>query len=509
MQKINRFWIKLITVIAIIVFSMLAIMNVCVTGYFKTTYAEFTYFRIDYFWISLPFIALIIWLACLIQRRVGFEKASGKILVSILFMFAFMWGIGWILMSKSTPVADRYYVSTIAHQFINGDYSAYDTAKYLFWYPYQTGIVACIELIYRIFGAGNFTAVKVVNAAAVGLSFVALYMSAGIMFEDKNKKRIQNLIAILSLGCIAAMFFVTYVYGNLIGMALALWAVYFELRFIKTKKAVNILPAAILVTLAYIVKSNYAIVIVGMVMFLLLDGLKNKKWTTALLAVGVVVCYILGSKGLMAYYSHRADRTLNEGVPKIAWVQMGLKEGWFGYGTYDESTLKIYKKHNFDSEASSKESMEIIGDRLKTFAADPIYGLNFFFEKTALQWCEPTYQSIWESNCARNHYEEVSDFTRNIYTGWMHEALIEFMDIYQSLIWICAAAWVIINRSGLDEKKLLLATIILGGFAFHAFWEAKSQYVLQYFVMLIPYGAAGLSDIVDMINNKFYKNRED
>lgn len=508
MQKINRFWIKLITVIAIVIFCLLAVMNVFVTGYFKTTYAEYTYFRVDYFWIGLPVIALIIWLVAMIQRKVGFEKLSGKIIVSILFFFAFVWGIGWILMSQSTPIADRYYVSTIASQFINGDYSAYDTAKYLFWYPYQTGIVACVELIYRIFGAGNYSAVKVVNAVAVGLSFVAIYMSAGIMFEDKNKKRIQNLTGILSFGCIAAMFFVTYVYGNLIGMALALWAVYFELKFIKTQKAINILPAAILVTLAYIVKSNYAVVIIGMVMFLLLDALKKKKWLTALLAVGVVVCYMLGSKGLMAYYGYRADRPINDGVPKIAWIQMGLKEGWFGYGTYDESTLKLYKKYQYDSEATSKESMIIIKNRLSEFVTDPAYGASFIFEKNALQWCEPTYQSIWESNCANNHYAPVSDFTQNIYTGWMHEVLIEFMDIYQSLIWLCAAVWIVLNRKDVDERKLLLATIILGGVAFHTFWEAKSQYVLQYFVMLIPYGAAGLSNIIDIVNNKFYKNKE-
>lgn len=508
MQKVNRFWIKLITVIAMVVFSMLALMNLLITGYFEDTYGEFTYFRIDYFWIGIPIIAILIWGACLIQRKIGFEKASGKFITLVLFMYAFTWGLGWILMSRSFPVFDRRYVSDIAVQFIKGDYSAYDTAGYLFWYPYQTGIVACIELIYRVVGPGNFNAVKIVNALMVALTFVALYLSAGIMFEGKKQKRIQNLTTFLGFGCIAAMFFVTIVYGNVIGMALAVWAVYFELRFLKTKKAINILPAAILITLAYIVKSNYAVFIIGMVMFLLLDALKSKKWTTALLAVGIVVCYMVGSKGIMSYYSARADRDLNEGIPKVAWIQMGLKEGWFGYGTYDESTLNLYRKFNFDSKMTSKESVRIIGERLNALITDPGYGLNFIFEKNALQWCEPTYQSIWESNCSNNHDGELSELTQNIYVGWRHDLLVEFMDIYQSLIWLCAAVWVIINRKGMDEKKLLLATIVLGGVAFHTFWEAKSQYVLQYFVILIPYAAAGLSDIIDIINKKIYKVKE-
>ncbi len=504
-RKINEFWIRFITWIAIIVFTMLAVMNVLITGYFKTTYAEWTYFRIDYFWLGLPLIALFIWGASAVQRKVGFEKLSGTAIVTFLFTYAFLWGIGWIAMSKSTPIADRWYVSAIAESFIEGDYSWYDTGKYLFWYPYQTGIAACIELIYRLFGAGNYNVVKVVNAVAVAASFVAVYSCTGIIFEEesgatKRTKRIQNIAAVLSFGCIAAMFFVTYVYGNLIGMALALWAVYFELRFLKEHRAVYILPATVLVTLAYIVKSNYAIVIVGMVMFLLLDALRNKKAVTVLLAAAMVVCSVGGSKGLMAYYSHRADRQFNDGVPKIMWVQMGLKEGWFGYGTYDRSTIDIYKKYNYDGALASEEAKEIIGQRLKEFVQDPVYGAGFFFEKTALQWCEPTYQSIWESNCADNHYGEISDFTQNIYTGWLHEVLVIFMDIYQSLIWLCAAAWVILNKNKMNEKKLLLITIILGGFAFHTFWESKSQYVLQYFVMLIPYGAAGLSNIIEIIN---------
>lgn len=509
-KKINGFVIRFITWIAIIVFAMLAFMNVLITGYFKTTYAEWTYFRIDYFWLALPVIAFLVLLMCFVQRRVGLERIPGRIVMLFLFCYVMLWGTGWIIMSKSVPVADRWYVSKIATDFINNNYGWYNAGKYLFWYPYQTGIIAFVELIYKIFGVGNYNAVKLVNVFAVAASFVAVYLSSGIIFEQKDDTqkrtvRIKNLTALLLFGCIAAMFFVTYVYGNLIGMAFALWAVYFELRFLQNHRAVNIIPAAIFIALAYIVKSNYAIVLVGMVMFLLLDALENKKLVTALLAAAVVVCCIGSNKGLMAYYSHRADRQLNEGIPKIMWVQMGLKEGWFGYGTYDGSTVDIYKKCGYDSILTANEGKRIIKERLGEFVKDPIYGISFLFEKTALQWCEPTYQSIWESNCAENHYDEVSDFTENIYTGWLHEALVIFMDIYQSLIWIFAALWVILNRKSMNTKKLLLITIILGGFAFHSFWEAKSQYVLQYFVMLIPYGAAGLSDIIDLVNTRMEK----
>ena len=52
-----------------------------------------------------------------------------------------------------------------------------------------------------------------------------------------------------------------------------------------------------------------------------------------------------------------------------------------------------------------------------------------------------------------------------------------------------------------------MALVILGGFAFHTFWEAKSQYIFPYFVILLPYGAAGISDIVDTMLREWKRMR--
>ena len=49
-----------------------------------------------------------------------------------------------------------------------------------------------------------------------------------------------------------------------------------------------------------------------------------------------------------------------------------------------------------------------------------------------------------------------------------------------------------------DEKNeayyLPLLTFI-GGFVFHFFWEAKCQYTLPYFVLLIPYSVLGMESV--------------
>jgi hypothetical protein len=43
---------------------------------------------------------------------------------------------------------------------------------------------------------------------------------------------------------------------------------------------------------------------------------------------------------------------------------------------------------------------------------------------------------------------------------------------------------------------MLLGTATVGGALFHTFWEAKPQYVLPYFVLLLPYCAMGYSGMV-------------
>lgn len=47
--------------------------------------------------------------------------------------------------------------------------------------------------------------------------------------------------------------------------------------------------------------------------------------------------------------------------------------------------------------------------------------------------------------------------------------------------------------------RLLLPMIFIGGFIFHMFWEAKCQYTVTYFVLLIPYCVKGLMDMTDEI----------
>lgn len=67
------------------------------------------------------------------------------------------------------------------------------------------------------------------------------------------------------------------------------------------------------------------------------------------------------------------------------------------------------------------------------------------------------------------------------------------MNQYQSLIWVCGAWYLWHKRKTLQMEQLLPALAIFGGFLFQLVWEGKSQYILQYFMLALPNGAAGLN----------------
>ena len=47
-------------------------------------------------------------------------------------------------------------------------------------------------------------------------------------------------------------------------------------------------------------------------------------------------------------------------------------------------------------------------------------------------------------------------------------------------------------------EQLFLPMAVLGGFLFHTLWEGKSQYILPYFICMLPCAAAGIAEALEM-----------
>ena len=97
----------------------------------------------------------------------------------------------------------------------------------------------------------------------------------------------------------------------------------------------------------------------------------------------------------------------------------------------------------------------------------------------------------------------------DLYKGERRIVTDKFINVYQSLIYLGVFLFL---GSGLFQKRRItqytIFVVILGGFLFHILWEAKSRYILPYFIMMIPMAAVGLQSCYSGMEMKLHRRRE-
>jgi hypothetical protein len=181
---------------------------------------------------------------------------------------------------------------------------------------------------------------------------------------------------------------------------------------------------------------------------------------------------------------------LGKGVPQVAWLAMGLQESQMAPGWYNRYTINTFKSVHFNAEAASAQALQNIDKRLTYFKKNPSAALDFFAKKALSEWNEPSYESLWVSQ-VKGHMKPVPDFVENVYNGEAGKGLQNYFNMYQQIILIGFLFALINSFRKSNDLFAFLPLIILGGFLYHLLFEAKSQYILVYFVMLVPYAAYG------------------
>lgn len=119
--------------------------------------------------------------------------------------------------------------------------------------------------------------------------------------------------------------------------------------------------------------------------------------------------------------------------------------------------------------------------------------VRFFVSKNATQWSDPLFQGIWLNRVM----QRVSD---TAVPQWVDHflrldgpnLLSSVFNLLQTLVYggLVLWAWMPTNETRKSQEDLL-AVILVGGFVFHTFWEAKSQYTLPYYVLIFPLALLG------------------
>lgn len=266
---------------------------------------------------------------------------------------------------------------------------------------------------------------------------------------------------------------------------------------------------AVCITLAVLLKSFALILLVAQCIVLAVWVLRTGRWK-ALSFVLAAVVMIQGSQwGIRQLYGWRDGQPVNEGSGMLTWAVMGLQSNWEGWrapGWYNNYNWDTYEACGFDHDATVATAKADLQERLARFAADPAYTRNFFLKKTYSQWAEPTYQCFWINQ--NKESDQTTPLMEAVCTDTpLNARIVEWMNQYQSLIWVCGAWYLWHKRKTLQMEQLLPALAIFGGFLFQLVWEGKSQYILQYFMLALPYGAAGLNEMAAALKTRILRLR--
>ena len=185
-------------------------------------------------------------------------------------------------------------------------------------------------------------------------------------------------------------------------------------------------------------------------------------------------------------------------------LKWGFKKVEEHLGWYNGYNRNIYKKNQYDSEKAKDNIKNDLSKTINKLKDNPKYTVEFFYKKIVSQWNNPTFQCFWINNSRRTGTgKEKPAIVKSINGyGKVNKVIFECMNIIQSIILFGATIFMLTNFKKNNIKQLIFAVMFIGGFLFHLIWEAKCQYTITYFVLLIPYSIRGYIQLSNTINKK-------
>lgn len=503
-EKFSRFCAGGVLAAELCFMAILVISAFISTAYVTTGggEGEVLSFSKDNLFINILFCALL-FAALYFLLRIT-QKIPVRAVTAALALWTVIISAAFVCSAKLQPTNDSYIITFFAQQAAKGDYSYYH--EYFRFFPFQLGFALYEELFFRLFNLflpnapEGFAAIslQLLNVIYNAVTFYTLVKISRLLSESE---RVERLTALLLFFCFQPMLFSTFMYGNTPSLAFAALAVWMFLLFRKKEKIKYALLCVLFISIAVLLKLNTLIYVVALSIVSLVLAIKNRSYRS-LLPTLLMIAAVLVLKPLpQKYYEAKMGEELGSGIPQSGWLAMGLNEGQSGPGWYDPTyTTTAFIASNYDTSACADTAKTAISERLEKFARDPAEAIEFFVKKLLSQWNEPAYESLW-INQARQSYSNSGKIYSFVCEKHADE-VYAFMNIFQQCVFAAYTAGLIILMKKRDIQTALLPLVIFGAMLYHIMFEAKSQYALGYFLLMMPVAAIGLDGISTLLKRK-------
>lgn len=480
----------------------LLIMSFFSTSVMSGNEAEITEFVKDNIFTNLLFTIAVIVIITICMRlydgsmlqkkieSIGVKKIRGILLLG-LFVVCFV----WLLMTRTEPRGDQQAIFQAVYSLHEGDYSWFEPGGYLEACSNQIGLVLFYYLVSLIFGFKNAFAYQLLNA----IGAVAIYKKIGDICLDLGMDECK----VIWLNAISYVFFpiimyTNFIYGNILGVALSIAAISWEIRFFKGCGTKYALLSWMAIILGIIIKMNCIIFGVAMIIYALIKLIDVRKNVYIPFVIMLVIALFLSAFIPKTIARQVTGMKLDQGVSSLAFVVMGLQDGSRGSGWFNNYINESYEDSGYNTEIQKQMATEEIKKSLKLFKSDLKYAAKFFGKKIASEWNNPTFQCYWINQIADSEIVQ-GPIVRWINSDESVKIGYAFLDKFCALVLIGALGCFANCRNEFTLEQMIFATIFIGGFIFHIFWEAKAQYTLTYFILLFPYAIAGYEIITNRI----------
>lgn len=426
-------------------------------------------------------IAVVLWL----HEKLHFRVTDRVLMVTLLFVTLII--CIYITVTDLSPRFDQQAVRAVAGNLIYGIKDDFRPGGYAEIYPYNHGIILFYYLILRLAGYENYIVLQYINLGCMVCTGFAMY---------KIMKRLIPCYREVSLGLILFMpywGYATFLYGNIPGFCLGMWALWFALRYLEEGKIRLALISGILMSAGFRFKEHFAILAIAIAVMSVCETVKTRRFRNLFTVVSLAFFIWLSGAAVDLVLEAGADYVPSKGIPGLPYIAMGLHEheergaGW--HDNYPENT---YEEIGHDIELSSELAKKDIMESVDNFISHPKYMAGFFVRKVSSMWSDPTYYS-WTMQQGR------SDKWDEAFLIPLTVPVYAFMNIFQSFLYFFSLCYFILNRREKDFARLFFGLYFIGGFLCHLIWEAQCQYAMLYAMGLVMYSVAGVMDVCRMV----------
>ena len=394
------------------------------------------------------------------------------------------------------PRADSALVIDAAERFAAGDFSPLE-GEYFNRVSYQLGICLPLEGLARLLPGLDLN--LLMQALNCVISAALMVLLCGLAGEVMGGAHASRAAMLLYLAFVPMLLLNMFVYGVLPMLLLCVLAMRCFARYERTGERRFGVLYALLIGAAAMLKPNAMIVMLALAICAAVHALERRDGFLLLCAaLSVALCMALPA-GVIRLYELRAGVTLAQDTGMLLRLAMGMQDSVIAAGWYN-GVIEEYWPLSVTPEMEKAAALEMLAARLREFAADPAGAWAFFKEKCLTQWAEPSYDILWYGAvCGKSG--RFNGLAHAIFrdSSPVRALLTGYMNAFQQAAYVLALIGTcgMIREKRIGAAQLMLPVTILGGFLYHMLFEAKSQYIYPYMLLLLPLAAKGLSALCD------------